>query len=105
MVKTKKTLKKIIFEEVFVYSWWFFVFLIILYGGLSKVGQYQKQQYLGLQSKLGHLIKTREEALILHNELSAQIQSHIDPVWIEMILKKELGLVPEGYIKVHFTQD
>ncbi len=36
-------------------------------------------------------------------DLQLRIASQGDPAWIEMILMREIGVVPEGWIKVHFT--
>jgi hypothetical protein len=38
------------------------------------------------------------------DELALQIASQNDPVWVELVLLRELGVVPEGYIKVHFKK-
>lgn len=35
--------------------------------------------------------------------LQLKLASQNDPAWIEMILMRDLGVVPEGYIKVHFS--
>lgn len=40
------------------------------------------------------------EKELLHLKLASQS----DPAWIEMILMRDLGVVPEGYLKVHFTK-
>ena len=36
--------------------------------------------------------------------LELQIASQNDPAWIEMVLIRELGVVPEGFLKVHFKK-
>lgn len=36
-------------------------------------------------------------------ELSLQIASQSDPAWIELVLLREVGVVPEGFLKVHFA--
>jgi hypothetical protein len=38
-----------------------------------------------------------------HKDLEDRIASQNDPGWIEMVLIRELGVVPEGFLKVHFT--
>jgi len=35
--------------------------------------------------------------------LQLKIASQDDPSWIEIILMRDLGVVPEGYLKVHFS--
>ncbi len=37
-------------------------------------------------------------------DLQLRLQSESDPAWVEMILMKELGVVPEGWVKVHFKK-
>ncbi len=37
-------------------------------------------------------------------ELALQIASQSDPAWVEMILLREMGVVPEGFLKVHFRK-
>jgi len=49
------------------------------------------------------LIQGAEELLADREELRAQIQSQSDPAWVEMILMRELGVVPEGWLKIHFN--
>lgn len=36
-------------------------------------------------------------------DLALQIRSQQDPAWVEMVLLRELGVVPEGWLKVHFA--
>jgi hypothetical protein len=37
-------------------------------------------------------------------QLLLNIASQDDPAWIEMILMRDLGVVPVGYLKVYFKQ-
>lgn len=46
--------------------------------------------------------KERYLALLEKEHLQLKIASFDDPAWIEMILMRDLGVVPEGYLKVHF---
>lgn len=36
-------------------------------------------------------------------ELLLALQSQTDPAWIELVLMRELGVVPENWLKVHFV--
>ena len=38
------------------------------------------------------------------DELALQYQSESDPAWIELVLMKELGVVPDGWTKVYFKR-
>ena len=51
------------------------------------------------QSLTSQLSKLQVE----HEDLLLDISSHNDPAWIELILIRELGLIPEGTKKVVFT--
>jgi len=44
----------------------------------------------------------KENALRSHDDLLLQINSQSDPAWVEMVLKRNLGMVSEGQIKVYF---
>jgi hypothetical protein len=37
-------------------------------------------------------------------ELELCLASQNDPAWIEMVLIRDLGVVPEGFLKVHFKR-
>ena len=53
-----------------------------------------------------HLKKMEQEFQILKDEkeyLELKIASQNDPAWIEMVLMRDLGVVPEGYLKVYFS--
>ena len=53
-----------------------------------------------------HLMEMEQEFEFLKNEkeyLELKIASQDDPAWIEMVLMRDLGVVPEGYLKVQFS--
>lgn len=58
---------------------------------------------ISLSAHLSHLKKEKGFAMEKNEKLIKQINSQSDPAWIELVLKKELGLVPEGETKVLFT--
>lgn len=41
---------------------------------------------------------------IQKEELALAVVSKGEPAWIEMVLMRDLGLVPEGWLKVHFKK-
>ena len=45
---------------------------------------------------------TKKAALDEREDLTLQINSQQDRNWVEMVLKKRLGVVPEGQMKVYF---
>ena len=86
-------------------SWWVIAF-ISLCGVLYLHGARQKNiTYQEMDGRLQILEKEKALALVEQEELLLQIQSQSDPAWVEMVLKRNLGLVPEGQTKVYFHQD
>lgn len=73
-----------------------FVVLEISLKQLEKEGEVLKKQLIDLKSEL-KMLETQKEYL------TRQINSQSDPAWIEMVMKKELGLVPEGQVKIYFS--
>jgi hypothetical protein len=58
-----------------------------------------------LASKIEELEKLKRSCLEEREDLVLQISSQNDENWIEMVLKKRLGVVPEGQMKVYFKPD
>lgn len=54
--------------------------------------------------RLEEMEKGKILALQEKEQLALKIASQSDPAWIEMILMRDLGVVPEGYLKVHFKK-
>lgn len=60
---------------------------------------------LDLQCKLQDLEQIKQAAIEEREDLALQIYSQNDPDWVELVLKKKLGVVPEGQTKVYFKKD
>jgi hypothetical protein len=57
-----------------------------------------------LSIRFEEIEKEKTLALQKQEDLRLQIASQSDPGWIEMVLMRDLGLVPEGWLKVHFKK-
>lgn len=55
-----------------------------------------------LRNRLSEMEKQCRFALQEKEDLALQIASQSDPAWIELILLRQIGVVPEGFLKVHF---
>jgi hypothetical protein len=66
--------------------------------------QGKKAQVAELSCRFEKLQSQKLLALQERESLQLQIASQSDPSWIEMILIRDLGVVPEGWVKVHFTK-
>ena len=91
-----------LFEELIAKSWWSILFFLLCYFAYDQALAHRKREEVRLRKKLESLTLQKEIAKERQEELKLQIASQNDPEWIEMTLKKELGLVPEGEKKVHF---
>lgn len=61
-----------------------------------------KEEGIHLQTLLKSLEDEKAKQEKNHELLVLQIHSASDPAWIELVLKRELGLTPEGQTKVVF---
>lgn len=99
-------MKKKLYPNNHPIKWGFtFFFLAATLIGLELALKNEESDAKSLESQLLSLKEKINSAEIHRDYLMRQINSQSDPAWIEMVLKKELGLVPEGQIKVYFTTD
>jgi hypothetical protein len=64
-----------------------------------------KNRNAALQEMAFRFYEMEKERLAISQEkedLQLRLASQNDPAWIEMVLMREMGVVPEGWIKVHF---
>ena len=86
-------------------SWWVYLVLIICIFLGHQVMKKKDEQIEALKNKNIQLSYDKKVMKEHNEELNCRIYSQSDPQWVEQVLKKELGVVPDGYVKVHFTQD
>ncbi len=84
--------------------WWVVIVLFVCIAYYFHLIRPKEVQILSLRYREIELLKEKEALLSEKRELLLRIQSHNDPAWIEMVLMKELGVVPEGYVKIHFQK-
>ena len=90
--------------ENFKWKKWGWIFIFVLTTGffyIPAVGE-KKAVLRELAFRLEEMEKEKHSAMHEKEELLLRIQSQNDPAWIEMVLMHDLGLVPEGWLKVHF---
>lgn len=91
-------------ERNLLHFWWVALFLI---GCLLFFEQGEKGReilYTELSERLQALEQEESAALVQREDLLLQINSQSDPRYVELILMKELGVVPEGSQKVYFAE-
>lgn len=85
-------------------NWWVVLFVVIA-GAMYWHGMCEKEAvYADLQKRMGSVREGILVASAEREELLRQLHSQSDPEWIELVLMKRLGLVPEGQTKVYFEK-
>ncbi len=91
--------------QFFFRCWWTILLLLFGYGFYLHSMHKQKSLFADLKEKVNLL----EDQLVLasdqREDLLLQIQSQTDPAWMEILLKKHLGMVPFGQTKVYFNAE
>jgi len=86
-------------------SWWVIVFIAVCAVFYLQAMRQKDLSYQEMTFRLHNLEKEKAQALAQQEELLLQIHSQSDPAWVEMVLKRNLGMVPEGQTKVYFHQN
>ena len=105
MVASYRKRKRPTLSQIMKKSWWVLFVLAVFFLGFTSAITKKNHQLVDLQNRLSSL---EEEKMLVMNEqeeLSLKMNSQSDPDWVEMILMRELGLVPKGKLKVHFAKD
>lgn len=90
-------------EIILANSWWVILFILGCYLSYEQGLKKKDHDFASLQIQYAALQKKRNLLLIEQEALNRQINSQSDPAWVELVLMKGLGLVPEGQTKVLFT--
>lgn len=86
-----------------VMSWGFtFLFISMSLIFTEKALREVKDERAHLKGLLEALKEEKQIKEKHHELLVLQVHSSSDPAWIELVLKRELGLIPEGQRKVVF---
>lgn len=86
-------------------SWWVIAFCLFTYMLASQTFSLKEEKLKRLEKQYLLLKQKYESELQLKEKLLVHLDSHEDPEFLSLVLKKRLGVVPEGQIKVHFKKD
>lgn len=84
-------------------SWWVAVLAILCLGLYEQGAKVLEKEITLFQHQANDLQQKIILARDLQKELKLQVTSQSDPAWIELVLIKNLGLVPEGCKKIYYT--
>ena len=90
-------------ENFLMKSWWVVLFILTCYMFYEQGLKKRDLDYDKLHLQLVDLQQQKKEALNLREDLILQVNSQSDAAWVELVLMKGLGLIPEGQTKVFFT--
>lgn len=82
--------------------WWVMVFVGLCAVFYLHAMRQKDHAFQEMTVSLRTLEKAKAEVVAQQEELLLQIHSQSDPAWVEMVLKANLGMVPEGQTKVYF---
>jgi hypothetical protein len=94
-----------VFEVMVLRSWWVLLFLLLGYVAVNHTIKKRENEIKQVETRIAALENKKYRTEVEQEDLLLNIHSQSDPSWIELILMKELGVVPEGYMKIHFTNN
>ncbi len=89
-------------ERLCIESWWVLLCLLLMLIVYERSSSWRQEELTRLKGQLEALERDKAEAVALFVDLTLQINSQSDPEWVELVLRKGLGLVPEKQTKVFF---
>jgi len=90
-------------EILFIRCWWVILFCLLC-GGFYEQGRKKIDvEYKKLHSQLTKTQNIKNQKLTIQEDLLLKVNSQSDPDFVELLLMKELGVVPEGHLKIFFS--
>lgn len=94
-----------LFEEVILKSWWTILFFLICFFAYDRGVHYRNKEKQKLVIKMQDLQNEKFNAIQNKELLLLQIESQNEAAWVELMLMRGLGLVPEGEQKIIFLKE
>ncbi len=91
-------------QQLLFRSWWVILIALLCYAGFERASALTRQQISSLKERVAQLERDIARTRDIRTDLQAQIASQSDPAWVSQILCKRLGVVPEGTVKVFFSE-
>ncbi len=95
--------KKKILDEM-KQSWWVVLIIALFYLVIHQMLEKQNLEYLQLRNQYLGYVKQKNLIESENNDLLLEISSQDDPDYIELTLKRVLGLVSKGEQKFFFAE-
>jgi cell division protein FtsL len=98
----KKTFSEKVQKSIF-RSWWAILLVAISFVVYYQGVKSKRDEITELKYRICELAKQKQITEEQKEQLIDRLNAQNDPEWVEQVLIEEMGLVPEGQIKVHFT--
>lgn len=85
-------------------SGWVIAFALICFGLYEQGMTLTTHDFTRLQHQFNALQEEHKQLEEQNHLLKLRINSHSDPDWLELVLMRGMGLVPENQTKVYFTE-
>lgn len=85
-------------------SWFFCLFFVFFLAVYSVAAEKKRKTLEELQVRQMKMEESLHTALAMRTALQLQVASQSDPEWVQLVLKKKLGLVPAGHEKIYFER-
>ena len=102
MVERASLIGRIFSIEELSKSWWVVLTLLFSYLVFCQAVQKKERDIDKLQSQYQVLFQQKDQLMQENRDLRLEIESQNDPLYVELVLKRVLGLIAEGEIKVFF---
>ncbi len=86
----------------FLKFWWAGLFMLLCYGFYAHGMGQRNRDLRQLEDKRLLLTGQLQEASVLKGELLLEVESQGDPAFVQMVMRKQLGMVAQGDTKVCF---
>ncbi|MBP9840882.1 MAG: hypothetical protein KBC64_00475 [Simkaniaceae bacterium] len=80
------------------------VFTFISLGCYGFAAQHKEARYHELNEMMTHLSVQMEQAKKEQGMLKLRLNSLNDPEWVQMLLMRDLGVLPDGQVKIVFSR-
>ena len=84
--------------------WWVVAFCLLASVVYIPAMKSRKSSLNELAFRFSEMEKEKRFVLQEKEELTHRIASQNDPAWVELVLLREMGVVPDGFLKVHFKK-
>jgi hypothetical protein len=85
-------------------SWWVVTVCLLALIVYIPAMRARRAALQNISARMIELQQQKQTVLEHKEQLALALASQNDPAWVELVLLRELGVVPDGFLKVHFKK-